>query len=174
MDNFRAGIGHCGGLVTHSSIDRFGAIMNFTSAIKSGFFNFTNFRGTATRAEYWYWQLFTFLVGLPLLGLGLLVGSDLAGLAWSPILEIAGAAVLVRRLRDAGRSPWQALILAVPLAVQVVLKLVLTPMAGSPEFLMQPGSLQLITAVGVVSPLASFVTLVLLVYWTLQPTRFRG
>lgn len=40
--------------------------MDFVGAIKAGFKNYVNFRGTATRPEYWYWVLFTFLVSLVL------------------------------------------------------------------------------------------------------------
>jgi light-regulated signal transduction histidine kinase (bacteriophytochrome) len=38
--------------------------MDFVGAIKAGFLNYVNFRGTATRPEFWYWFLFTTLVGI--------------------------------------------------------------------------------------------------------------
>jgi uncharacterized membrane protein YhaH (DUF805 family) len=38
--------------------------MNFTQAISAGFTNYFNFLGRAARSEFWYWVLFTFLVGL--------------------------------------------------------------------------------------------------------------
>ena len=46
--------------------------MDFTSAIKSGFSNYTNFSGRASRSEYWYWTLFTVIIGM---GLGFIEGA---------------------------------------------------------------------------------------------------
>lgn len=40
--------------------------MSFAAAVRSGFKNFVNFKGKATRAEFWYWVLFTILVSLVL------------------------------------------------------------------------------------------------------------
>lgn len=40
--------------------------MNFADAIVSGFKNYVNFKGRASRAEFWYWVLFTILLGLVL------------------------------------------------------------------------------------------------------------
>ena len=38
--------------------------MTFTQAITSGFSNYVNFTGRASRSAFWYWTLFTFLVGI--------------------------------------------------------------------------------------------------------------
>lgn len=38
--------------------------MDFVGAIKSGFKNYGNFRGMASRSEYWYWVLFTVLISV--------------------------------------------------------------------------------------------------------------
>lgn len=40
--------------------------MNFVDAVQSGFKNYFNFKGAATRSEFWYWVLFTLLVSLVL------------------------------------------------------------------------------------------------------------
>jgi uncharacterized membrane protein YhaH (DUF805 family) len=37
--------------------------MNFQTAIRSGFQNYANFKGRASRAEYWWWVLFTVIAG---------------------------------------------------------------------------------------------------------------
>ena len=37
-------------------------MVSFPRAIKLGFQNYFNFRGRATRAEYWWWQLFATVV----------------------------------------------------------------------------------------------------------------
>ena len=46
--------------------------MDFISAIKSGFSNYFNFSGRASRSEYWYWILFTVILGF---GLGIIEGA---------------------------------------------------------------------------------------------------
>jgi len=38
--------------------------MTFVGAIQSGFRNYFNFRGKASRSEFWYWVLFTVLLSL--------------------------------------------------------------------------------------------------------------
>src|SRR5210317_719202 len=38
--------------------------MSFIGAIQSGFRNYFNFKGKASRREFWYWILFTVLLGL--------------------------------------------------------------------------------------------------------------
>lgn len=54
--------------------------MNFIDAIKSGFQNYFNFRGRASRSEFWYWVLFTVLIGL--------VASTLESAIWpTPAFE---------------------------------------------------------------------------------------
>ena len=40
--------------------------MNFVDAIASGFKNYFNFKGRASRSEFWYWVLFTILLSLVL------------------------------------------------------------------------------------------------------------
>ena len=46
--------------------------MDFTSAIKSGFSNYFNSSGRASRSEYWYWFLFNVIVGF---ALGIIEGA---------------------------------------------------------------------------------------------------
>lgn len=40
--------------------------MTFTGAVQSGFKNYFNFKGRASRSEFWYWVLFTILLSLVL------------------------------------------------------------------------------------------------------------
>ena len=100
--------------------------MNFAQAISSGFKNFANFKGVARRSEYWYFALFTFLLGLvlstvesviwnspevaldsndPLVALqaSLAQPTYLSGLA-SLVLFLPQLSMLVRRIHDAGFS----------------------------------------------------------------------
>lgn len=87
--------------------------MQFGEAIKNGFQNYANFRGVASRSEFWYWTLFTVLVSIGTSfvdsALGLAAGNEslgvfnaLANLA----LVLPGLAVAVRRFHDAGFSAW--------------------------------------------------------------------
>jgi uncharacterized membrane protein YhaH (DUF805 family) len=87
--------------------------VQFGEAIKNGFQNYANFRGVASRSEFWYWTLFTALVSIGTSfvdsALGLAAGNDslgvfnaLANLA----LVLPGLAVAVRRFHDAGFSAW--------------------------------------------------------------------
>jgi len=87
--------------------------VQFGDAIKNGFQNYANFRGVASRSEFWYWTLFTFIVsfGTSIVDsfIGLALGMDsfalvntLAALA----LMLPGLAVAVRRFHDAGFSAW--------------------------------------------------------------------
>ena len=96
--------------------------MTFGQAIASGWKNFSNSRDRASRSEFWYWHLFTFLVGACL---GFVQGVfEVTTGANSPLVEgikiavgLFNLAVLVpslrlaiRRLHDTGRSGWWILI----------------------------------------------------------------
>ncbi len=87
--------------------------MQFGDAIKNGFQNYANFRGVASRSEFWYWTLFTVMVSIGTSivdsAIGLALGmqtftlvNTLAALA----LLLPGLAVAVRRFHDAGFSAW--------------------------------------------------------------------
>ena len=38
--------------------------MSFGDAVGETFFNYMNFRDRASRAEYWWWMLFAFIVSI--------------------------------------------------------------------------------------------------------------
>jgi uncharacterized membrane protein YhaH (DUF805 family) len=84
--------------------------VDFVGAIKAGFQNYVVFKGTASRSEYWYWVLFTFLVSLVANALD---RTGLIALAFSLATFLPGLAVTVRRLRDAGFS-WVWILLPIP------------------------------------------------------------
>jgi uncharacterized membrane protein YhaH (DUF805 family) len=84
--------------------------MNFSSAIPAVFRKYAEFTGRAGRSEYWWWALFTFLVGTALgmvssVTVQLVAGSvpwlDLSAL-WGLAILVPSLAVQVRRLRDGG------------------------------------------------------------------------
>lgn len=100
----------------------------FGDAVRACFSKYAAFEGRASRAEFWYWSLFSFLadlgvsiVSIFLFGAGSLV---LSGLYWLCILGLAlpGLAVTVRRLHDTNRSGWWYMIVltiigAIPLTI---------------------------------------------------------
>ena len=97
--------------------------MGFTSAIKSGFSNYFNFSGRASRSEYWYWILFCFIVGMGLGFIDEILGIYIIQPEPSPFIEgqtmggngllssiaqlalfIPGLALTWRRLHDLDKS----------------------------------------------------------------------
>ena len=78
------------------------ATMGFGEAIKVCFNKYADFSGRASRAEFWWFYLFTFLVSLITCGVACLV------------FLIPQYAVGARRLHDTGRSGWLQLLGLVP------------------------------------------------------------
>jgi uncharacterized membrane protein YhaH (DUF805 family) len=66
-------------------------------------------KGRASRSEYWYFALFTFLVGLVTGGVG-----DI-------LLLLPSITVSVRRLHDIGKSAWALLWILLPVVGWIVL-----------------------------------------------------
>jgi uncharacterized membrane protein YhaH (DUF805 family) len=83
--------------------------MSFTDAIKSVLQNYANFRGRASRPEFWWWMLLAFLVNVVLAELESTIGA-LASLA----IAIPTVSVGVRRLHDTDRSGWFYVLIIVP------------------------------------------------------------
>jgi len=105
--------------------------IGFIEAIKRGFKKYATFFGRASRSEYWWWYLFTFLVylvlGLPLYALGIATSRDggrTPGTLAIPLLIlftvfalgiiVPSLALTVRRLHDAGYSGLLALLFLIP------------------------------------------------------------
>ena len=93
--------------------------------------NYANFRGRASRSEYWWVTLFNFLVMLATIGLangldflcgnvGLDVGLTFF-ILFTVFALVPGIAVTIRRLHDSGRSGWWSLIVFLPYLGVIVL-----------------------------------------------------
>lgn len=97
--------------------------MTFGGAIRSGYANYFNFSGRATRPEYWWFQFWVVLLVIATALLMLMEISSQPGSA-SRFLEdllillaallllatmIPALSVQVRRLRDSGHSGWWVL-----------------------------------------------------------------
>lgn len=76
--------------------------MDFGEAIKVCFNKFADFNGRARRSEFWWFQLFAYLVSSVTCGIGALV-------LFIPLL-----AVTARRLHDTNHSGWWQLIQLIP------------------------------------------------------------
>lgn len=92
---------------------------------------YADFNGRATRAEFWFFQLFNFLVALALIALiGILFIFKISFLAGFLIgiyillalfFIIPSLAVAVRRLHDVGQSGWMILIDLIPFFGAIIL-----------------------------------------------------
>lgn len=90
--------------------------MTFADSVKSGLKNYSNFRGTASRTEFWYFYLFTVLLNMvtstfdSFIAPSAAVGSSMMAGA-GPLYMITNIALIlpnltlaVRRFHDAGFS----------------------------------------------------------------------
>jgi len=103
--------------------------MSFSTAISTVLSNYANFRGRATRSEYWYWSLFYIILEavmmavngvarhIPLIDLVVSAGVFVIIVA----LFIPTLAVGIRRLHDIDRSAWWLLIGLIPFGGLVLL-----------------------------------------------------
>lgn len=83
--------------------------MQFLDAVKIVFKKYADFRGVATRPEYWWFTLFVFLVTVIASALDLAMRQSNSGpiqmlVSWA--LLVPQLSVMVRRNRDAGFSAW--------------------------------------------------------------------
>ena len=90
--------------------------MTFGEAINSCFAKYATFDGRASRSEFWWWCLFTFLASA---AFGIL-SQKLAGV-FSLLVLLPSLAVAVRRLHDTDRSGWFLLLWLVPVIGWIVL-----------------------------------------------------
>jgi uncharacterized membrane protein YhaH (DUF805 family) len=90
--------------------------MTFPDAVKICFNKYVDFNGRARRSEFWYWVLFTVLVGIvagiidSILGTRNSSGTGLIGSLADLALLLPSLAVGARRLHDTGRSGWWLLL----------------------------------------------------------------
>jgi uncharacterized membrane protein YhaH (DUF805 family) len=93
--------------------------MNFGTAIKTVFVKYADFKGVATRAEYWWFSLFSLIVSVVL---NVLMGdpndpnavASGISLVWSLGILVPSLALSVRRFHDAGFSGKWLLLYFVP------------------------------------------------------------
>lgn len=121
--------------------------IGFGGAVKRAFQKYAVFSGRASRGEYWWFALFTFVLfvalGIPALVLGTATSTDggqtpgPAGVPFLILLTVCyfgilvpSVAITVRRLHDAGYSGWLVLLNLVPVGGLVVF--IFTVLSTSP------------------------------------------
>ena len=108
--------------------------MTFQGAISSGYQNYANFNGRASRSAYWWWALFQILASA---AIGIIFGHsvmmmDPATMAmdyhggvisnlWALVNLLPGLSLGVRRLHDIGKSGWWLLIVLIPVIGIIIL-----------------------------------------------------
>lgn len=80
--------------------------MGFVEAIRSCLARYAQFGGRASRAEFWWFYLFTILASLLTGALDGAIGSGVLGMAVSLALLPPTLSAGARRLHDTGRSGW--------------------------------------------------------------------
>lgn len=126
--------------------------MGFMEAVNTCFNKAFVFKGRARRSEYWWWALFSLLIGVGISIVEEVIPEDnslltiLYGLmliAGGIYLSIATMAVTIRRLHDIGRSGWwygaeiiAGIIWYIWLIVEVVTLIAIADTDVDPEFIL--------------------------------------
>ena len=103
-------------------------MVRFPYAIKLGFSNYFSFSGRSTRAEYWWWVLFTIAGGSILGSVDTIINvwaetgqTSLLRPLFGLVTIIPSIALGSRRLHDIGKSGWWQLGLTLPILFGVIL-----------------------------------------------------
>ena len=84
--------------------------VSFSDAISLAFKNYVNFKGRSTRAEYWWFFLFTFTLSIVTQIIDSFSSLGVTNSISSLIVLLPSLAVGVRRLHDIGKSGWWLLL----------------------------------------------------------------
>jgi uncharacterized membrane protein YhaH (DUF805 family) len=90
--------------------------MTFVESVRTCFAKYADFKGCATRSEFWWWVLFNVIASA---ALGIV--SDKLPLLFSLAVLLPNLAVTARRLHDIDRSGWWQLVGFVPLIGWIVM-----------------------------------------------------
>jgi uncharacterized membrane protein YhaH (DUF805 family) len=110
--------------------------MGFGTAISTGFTKYFNFSDRACRSEYWYWTLFTVIVG----GVAAIIDAKLDTELVSGLVNLAilvpSLAIAVRRLHDLDEPGWWILLGLIPIigGIALLIWFVLKGTDGSNRF----------------------------------------
>jgi uncharacterized membrane protein YhaH (DUF805 family) len=117
--------------------------MGFGDAVKTCFSKYAEFKGRASRAEYW-WFFLSYIIVYVALAIVAAAARGLSFLLWIAIVAyiIPLIAAAVRRLHDTGKSGWWYFIGLIPLVGFIIL-IVMLAAEGQPgpnEYGPPPGS----------------------------------
>lgn len=111
--------------MTHTAGDPARADANtFVGALKDGFARYVDFKSRSTRPQFWWWMLWSVLIGIVAAILDASLGMGDTGpinMLTSLAMFLPSIAVSIRRLHDIGRTGWWYLIVLVPLVGVIVL-----------------------------------------------------
>lgn len=79
-----------------------------------GIKNYVNFSGSASRPQFWYFQLASVIIGIIVGIISVAVDFNILPNILSLFLFLPSLTIGVRRLRDADFSPWLLLIVFIP------------------------------------------------------------
>jgi uncharacterized membrane protein YhaH (DUF805 family) len=104
-------------------LDKQAEKVGLLGAVKNFFKHYATFSGRSSRSEYWYVQISGFLIYLALVAVSVAVdtvGLDLSfvgvlGLGAGLALIVPNFAIMSRRLRDAGISPYFLFFIFLPI-----------------------------------------------------------
>ena len=98
--------------------------VTFMEAIRSALVdNYCNFSGRASRSQYWWYVLFTALLGF-VIGIVFCWSPDVLNIVSGLVnlaLLLPGLGLAVRRLHDIDKSGWWILIALIPLVGAIIL-----------------------------------------------------
>ncbi|MEY3972343.1 MAG: hypothetical protein RLY84_736 [Actinomycetota bacterium] len=165
--------------------------MSFADAVVSGFRNYFNFRGRASRSEFWYWFLFTILISI--------VATTVESVLWpvpmaqdewlqlqntlsqpTPITNFLAIALLVpnlsvtaRRFHDAGFSAKWLILQLVPIAYAIFAAIGAISILSSSNGLLALSTEDLMSLVFLVIPIFGLFLVVMVIYlvFALKPSR---
>lgn len=95
--------------------------MNFVDAAKSGFNNYINFEGRASRSEYWFFVLFFVIVYILAIVMDVILSLGVVSLLVNLIFLAPSLSVGARRLHDINKSGWWQLLYIIPLLGMLVM-----------------------------------------------------
>ncbi|MCI1748430.1 MAG: DUF805 domain-containing protein [Acidipropionibacterium sp.] len=101
--------------------------VNMQQAVKLFFKNYAVFNGRASRSEYWWMFVFSWLISIILSGLGRMIGDsgttflDVLSGVWGLATIVPSLAIVWRRLHDTGRAGGWFFIVFVPIVGWIIL-----------------------------------------------------
>lgn len=85
------------------------------------FNSYAGFGGRSSRSEFWWWMLFTFIVGCVCSFISVMADTTVISGLVSLAFLLPNIAISVRRLHDIGKSGWWYLLNLIPIIGSIVL-----------------------------------------------------